>query len=47
MKQGFYEWITGYYEVLKSGEDKGISMPVWKSYKPFVDKYVKKLELTS
>jgi ketopantoate reductase len=39
MKQGLKEWVFGYYEVLKSGEDIGIPMPVWKSYKPFVDEY--------
>ena len=40
MKQGLEEWIVGYYEVLKSGEEKSVSMPVWESYKPYVnDKY--------
>jgi ketopantoate reductase len=42
MKQGLEEWITGYYEVLKSGEEKKIPMPVWESYKPYVDDYVYK-----
>ena len=40
MKHGLEEWIFGYYEVLKSGEEKGVSIPVWKSYKPYVDNYV-------
>jgi len=42
MKQGIQEWIVGFYEVLKSGEDKGVPMPVWKSYKSYVDDYVHK-----
>ncbi len=42
MKQGLEEWITGYYEVLRSGREKDVSMPVWESYKPFVDDFVKK-----
>ncbi len=42
MKQGLGEWIVGYYEVLKSGDEKNISMPVWRSYKPYVDDYVRK-----
>jgi len=40
MKQGIKEWIVGYYEVLKSGEEKEVSMPMWKSYKSYVDDYV-------
>jgi len=45
MKQGIKEWIVGYYEVLKSGEEKGIFMPVWESYKSYVDDYVHKFGL--
>ena len=37
MKQGLKEWVAGYYEVLESGLGKGVPMPVWQSYKPYVD----------
>ncbi|MDR2931068.1 MAG: hypothetical protein LBV06_09235 [Propionibacteriaceae bacterium] len=42
MKHGLDEWIAGYYEVLNSGEEKGIAMPAWKAYKPYVDDYMDK-----
>jgi len=45
MKQGIKEWIVGYYEVLESGEKKGIPMTMWKSYKSYVDSYVSKFGL--
>ena len=41
MKHGLEEWIVGYYEVLKSSEEKGVAVPVWKSYKPYVDDCVR------
>lgn len=38
MKQGMPEWIAGFNEVLADGEKLGVSMPVWKSYKAYVDR---------
>jgi len=37
MKQGLPEWITGFYEVLADGEKLGVDMPIWKSYRAYVD----------
>ena len=40
MTHGLDEWITGYYEVLESGKENGISMPIWESYRIYVDIYI-------
>ena len=40
MKQGMPEWIAGFNEVMEDGERLGVNMPVWKSYKPYVDSYI-------
>jgi len=40
MNHGLEEWISGYYEVLSDGVKKGIDMPVWESYRVFVDEYI-------
>lgn len=40
MKQGMPEWITGFNEVLEDGLSAGLEMPIWKSYKPYVDSYL-------
>lgn len=44
MKQGLPEWVAGYYEVLESGREKSVPMPVWASYRPYVDAYIKQEE---
>lgn len=40
MKQGMPEWIAGFNEVLTDGENLGVNMPVWKSYKKYVDEWI-------
>ena len=40
MTHGLDEWITGYYEVLESGKENGINMPIWESYRIYVDTYM-------
>ncbi|WP_162473764.1 hypothetical protein [endosymbiont 'TC1' of Trimyema compressum] len=39
MKQGMPEWIAGFNEVLDDGNHLNVTMPIWKSYKPYVDAY--------
>jgi len=40
MKQGWPEWVAGYYEVLADGEKLGVDMPVWKSYQSYISEYI-------
>ncbi|EEM13541.1 ketopantoate reductase PanE/ApbA [Bacillus pseudomycoides DSM 12442] len=42
MKEGLSEWVYGYNEVLKEGLKKEISMPVWASYEPYIQSWLKK-----
>lgn len=37
MKHGMAEWITGYKEVLQSGESKNLPMDRWRSYQKYID----------
>ena len=40
MQNGLSEWIYGYQEVLKAGEDLMIPMPTWRSYETYVADYI-------
>lgn len=40
MQNGLSEWIYGYQEVLKAGEDLMIPMPTWRSYEAYVADYI-------
>lgn len=40
MEHGINEMIYGFYEVLKTGEQLNVDMPLWKKCKKYVDYYV-------
>ncbi|MGX7420602.1 ketopantoate reductase family protein [Carnobacterium gallinarum] len=49
MQHGLVEWIYGYQEILKTGEELTIPMPAWHSYETYIDSYLEKnpeLEIT-
>lgn len=40
MQYGYYEWADEYYEILETGKECHLSMPIWNSYSPFVKCYM-------
>lgn len=40
MQHGLIEWIYGYQEILKTGEELTVPMPIWQSYATYVDHYL-------